>query len=148
MWVHYSLPLFKYIPKQIHANSQQRILLPDTNSAQFDDHDTFFILLILLFKGKSKDSISSQTACSGRKNVESCRTIVFAWRMDTPHCDCCAAPAQLSCHAWMYFFKQAPATSDQQITSTCTTHQTSRRLHMSQVLQALPTTGFSLLWTS
>lgn len=80
----------------------------------FDDHDTLFILLILMFKGKSKDYISSQTACSGRKNVESCLTMVFAQRMETPHCDCCAAPGSTQLPRLDVFFQQAPATSDQQ----------------------------------
>lgn len=31
--------------------------------------------------------------------------------------------ARLSCQAWLDFFQQAQATSDQQIASTCTTHQ-------------------------
>lgn len=73
--------------------------------------------------------------------------MVFAQRMETPYCGCCAAPGSTQRPCLDVFFQQAPATSDQQITSTCTTHQTSRRLHMSQVPQALPSTGFSLPWT-
>lgn len=72
--------------------------------------------------------------------------MVFVWRMETPHSDCCAAPGSTQLPCLNVFFQQAPATSNQQITSPCTPHQTTRSLHMSQVPQALPSMGFSLLW--
>lgn len=55
--------------------------------------------------------------------------------------------AQLSCHAWMYFSNRHQPPLTNRLPPPAPPNQTSRRLHMSQVPQALPSTGFSLPWT-
>lgn len=51
--------------------------------------------------------------------------------------------ADLCCHAEMYFINRHQLPPGQQITSACIGDQTSIRLQMSQVTQALPSMGFS-----